>query len=205
MPPERRPDLLECRRLTSGSTRGVGSGMEHERFDRLSRLVGRRRSRRGALAALVGGLAAAVVTRQTTSAQRGPGASCSHSGQCSDAYGSSFVCDDNQFDYDGALNCCTYEWGGLRPQRRVLRRVLLPRWGVPLFRSAGGSRQGVRERLRLQPRADRLGLRLQQLGQRRPRLLPLCRRLVPIRRSLLRQLRLHRRGLLVVSACCRRG
>jgi hypothetical protein len=86
--------------------------MEHERFDRLSRLVGRRRSRRGTLAALVGGLAAAVVTRQTTSAQRGPGASCSHSGQCSDAYGSSFVCDDNQFDYDGALNCCTYEWGG---------------------------------------------------------------------------------------------
>lgn len=87
--------------------------MDHERFDRVTRLVGARLGRRGILAA-AGAAIASYAARVNAAAQRPPGASCTQSGQCARAYGSDYFCDDNQFDYDGQLNCCTYEWGGCR-------------------------------------------------------------------------------------------
>lgn len=87
--------------------------MEEQRFDRLARIVATRGSRRRAVATLATGLLAVWSHRRpAAAAEFGPGQACTRTNQCYNAYASRYVCDDNNFDYDGPTNCCTYEWGG---------------------------------------------------------------------------------------------
>ena len=89
--------------------------MDEQRFDRLARTVGGRRTRREALRWLGGSMAAviALMRGESTGAQGTIplGGACYDSGQCrSDGVGPVY-CDDNGYDYDGPLNCCRYEGG----------------------------------------------------------------------------------------------
>lgn len=87
--------------------------MEGSRFDRLTRALAGRTGRRAAIRAALGlGAAAAIGAREAAAAPAGPGEICHRGSQCYAAYGSTYYCDDNGFDYDGPTNCCTYEWGG---------------------------------------------------------------------------------------------
>lgn len=83
--------------------------MDRERFDRLTRAFGRRHGRRGALRAALGlGAALAATPRAGAVVARAPGEPCHRDAQCVWDFGQEHICADNGFDYDGALNCCTY-------------------------------------------------------------------------------------------------
>ena len=89
--------------------------MDDRRFDGLARAVARYAPRRTLLRALAGGAGAALVAAARRGDQvaahhgrLGPGDACYDSGQCVGA-DAPLVCADNGFDYDGPLNCCTYE------------------------------------------------------------------------------------------------
>jgi hypothetical protein len=86
--------------------------MDDRRFDGLARSVGRTRSRRSAIGALLA-TAAAVLGGKRAAAQQGwvpIGGACYNTGQCiQDGYYISVFCDDNGFGYDGDHNCCRYE------------------------------------------------------------------------------------------------
>jgi hypothetical protein len=89
------------------------SQMDGSRFDGLTRALASRSGRRAALRTALG-LGAAVTLGTRTVAAKEPGDQCRSGNQCLHHYGSDYYCDDNGFDYDGWLNCCTYEWGGCR-------------------------------------------------------------------------------------------
>ena len=83
--------------------------MDDRRFDRLARMVARRRSRRGVVRGLAG-LAALVAAGRAAApvAAESPGQPCTHDAQCVWDFGQEHVCADNGFDYDGPYNCCTF-------------------------------------------------------------------------------------------------
>lgn len=92
--------------------------MDEQRFDDLARKLGGGRSRRGLLRGLAGALGLTLFGSriQEGAAQYGslgPGDPCYDDGQCSALVMnySPLFCADNGFDYDGPLNCCTYEEG----------------------------------------------------------------------------------------------
>ena len=92
--------------------------MDEQRFDDLAKRVGGSRSRRGLLRGLAGAVGITVFGRrvQVADAQYGslgPGDACYDDSQCSALVMnySPLFCADNGFDYDGPLNCCTYEEG----------------------------------------------------------------------------------------------
>lgn len=86
--------------------------MDDHRFDSFARAVAGRGSRRGILqgltgfaAILAGGRVSATAAHHASS---GPGDPCRTDSQCL-AADAPLICADNGFDYDGPLNCCTYE------------------------------------------------------------------------------------------------
>jgi hypothetical protein len=90
--------------------------MDDRRFDNWTRTVAGLGSRRRVLGGLVGIGSAALLAafRRGTSdvaahhGSSGPGDPCRHDDQCLGA-DAPLVCAWNGFDYDGDLNCCTYE------------------------------------------------------------------------------------------------
>jgi hypothetical protein len=90
--------------------------MDEQRFDRLARAVAGSGSRRGVVRGLAGAVALLAIGRRVPGAAAqpgslGPGDACRHDRQCANLETSPLFCDDNGFDYDGPLNCCTYEAG----------------------------------------------------------------------------------------------
>src|SRR3954467_4609190 len=89
--------------------------MDEQRFDRLARTVGGRRSRREAMRWLVGSMATlgALVRGESATAQATTplGGACYDSSQCRTDGGGPVYCTDNGYEYDGPLNCCRYEGG----------------------------------------------------------------------------------------------
>lgn len=87
--------------------------MDEQRFDSLARMVAGSGSRRGILRGLAGAITL-LAARQTAPAalahhgRLGPGDPCRTDSQCVGA-DAPLVCAYNGFDYDGSLNCCTYE------------------------------------------------------------------------------------------------
>jgi hypothetical protein len=89
--------------------------MDGQRFDTLTRNLTSRVSRRRGMRLLAAcGTAFVALARgkSNAAAQRylSAGEPCYDSSQCR-AADTSLVCADNGFDYDGPLNCCTYEDG----------------------------------------------------------------------------------------------
>lgn len=88
--------------------------MDERRFDTLARSLARSTSRRGGLrllAATGASLLALVRGNGEAAAQdryRAAGESCWDDNQCL-AADAPMICGDNGFDYDGPLNCCTFE------------------------------------------------------------------------------------------------
>jgi hypothetical protein len=90
--------------------------MDDRRFDTWTRTVAGLGSRRRVLGGLVGVAGAALLGAFRRSAadvaahhgRSGPGDPCRHDDQCLGA-DAPLVCAWNGFDYDGDLNCCTYE------------------------------------------------------------------------------------------------
>jgi hypothetical protein len=86
----------------------------HEpRFDAWTRMFADLRSRRDVARVMIGAAALLLAGRNVpgTSAHHGrsgPGEPCRTNGQCLGA-DAPLVCAWNGFDYDGELNCCTYE------------------------------------------------------------------------------------------------
>ncbi len=89
--------------------------MDEQRFDRLARTVGGKRTRREAMRWLGGSLAAlgALARRESAAAHATVelGGACYDSSQCLTDGGGPVSCDDNGYAYDGPLNCCRYEGG----------------------------------------------------------------------------------------------
>lgn len=90
--------------------------MDDRRFDTLTRDLAITVSRRGGmrlLAAAAASFLALARGKRSAAAQGGfltAGDACYDSSQCR-AADTPLVCADNGFDYDGPLNCCTYEDG----------------------------------------------------------------------------------------------
>jgi hypothetical protein len=90
--------------------------MDDRRFDNWTRAVAGLGSRRRVLGGLVGVGGAALLGAFRRGASdvaahhgsSGPGDPCRHDNQCLGA-DAPLVCAWNGFDYDGDLNCCTYE------------------------------------------------------------------------------------------------
>jgi hypothetical protein len=89
--------------------------MDEQRFDRLARTVGSRRTRRDAIRWLGGSMAALLaLVRGESAAAQGTiqlGGACYDSSQCRSDGSGPVYCDDNGYAYDGPLNCCRYEGG----------------------------------------------------------------------------------------------
>ena len=90
--------------------------MDERGFDRLARAVAESGSRRGLLRGLASAVALAAFGRRVPGATAqtgflGPGEACADSSQCGNTRYNQMYCADNGFDYDGPLNCCTYEYG----------------------------------------------------------------------------------------------
>ena len=89
--------------------------MDEQRFDRLARAVGNRRTRREAMRWVGGSMAALVaLVRGERAAAQGTlplGGACYDSGQCRTDGSGAVFCTDNGYAYDGPLNCCRYEGG----------------------------------------------------------------------------------------------
>ena len=90
--------------------------MNHQWFDTLARTVAGSGSRRGLLRGLAGTVGLLVTGRRAShvaaqSGYLGPGDGCWDDSQCANLQSSPLFCADNGFDYDGPLNCCTYEFG----------------------------------------------------------------------------------------------
>lgn len=89
--------------------------MDEQRFDRLARTIGARRTRREATRWLGGAVAAltGLVRAERAQAQGSIplGGSCYDDGQCRTDGAGPVYCADNGYDYDGPLNCCRYEGG----------------------------------------------------------------------------------------------
>lgn len=90
--------------------------MDGRRFDNLTRAVADRRTRRSLVRALALAFSPLAPGRQIAGAVAqtgylGPGEACFDSSQCGDTRYSQMFCDDNGYDYDGPLNCCTYQYG----------------------------------------------------------------------------------------------
>jgi hypothetical protein len=89
--------------------------VDGHQFDTLTRNLASTVSRRGGLrllAATAASLVALARGKSDAAAQRflSAGEACYDSSQCR-AADTALVCADNGFDYDGPLNCCTYEDG----------------------------------------------------------------------------------------------
>jgi len=86
--------------------------MDHDRFDRLTRLVARRTDRRVALRAGLGaGVTLVLGRRPASAAPRLPGEACSSDSQCLGIMGTPYFCRDNGFVFDGPHVCCAFDGG----------------------------------------------------------------------------------------------
>jgi hypothetical protein len=90
--------------------------MDHRGFDTLARAAANSGSRRGILRGVAGTLALLTLGRRVPGAAAqtgylGPGEACYDDSQCGNTKYSAMFCDSNGFDYDGPLNCCTYDNG----------------------------------------------------------------------------------------------
>jgi len=89
--------------------------VDDQRFDNLARALAAGASRRQWVRTLAGGTVALVAFAREAGAVQGrqwlsAGDPCYDSSQCR-AADAPLICADNGFDYDGPLNCCTYEQG----------------------------------------------------------------------------------------------
>jgi hypothetical protein len=89
--------------------------VDDQRFDNLARALAKGASRRQGFRMLAGGAATLLAFARGSGAAQGQqwltaGDPCYDSSQCR-AADAPLTCADNGFDYDGPLNCCTYEQG----------------------------------------------------------------------------------------------